>query len=329
MRHAASMKVLITGASGFVGGRLRKLLIERGDDVVSLRRSGSPAATTGRSVEGSYDDVASLERIMRDERPEVVLHVAGVTKGVSYADFQRGNVLPTRHLLEALRRAHRNVERFVHVSSLAAYGPSSTDRALVETDPRRPIEHYGRSKLEAERVVERETEIPWTILRPAGVYGPGDVDYLELFRAAARGWNLFYGNRRKWKSVIYVDDCVRAIADASVSDATLRESYFLSDGSPITWEAFQSLMAGAMPRRVRALDIPEAFVDVAARVGELATRFDGKARVFNRQKALMGAQSAWTCSPAKAVADFGFAPSIEPRTGISLTDEWYRSEGWY
>lgn len=321
-------KALVTGASGFVGRRLKEHLKADGFDVVSLRRPGSPP-TSDPSVQSSYDDVGTLTRIVRELRPDYVFHVAGVTKGVRYEDFWSGNVMPTQNLLHALREGHPDVRRFVHVSSLTSYGPSTPERPLREDDPRRPIEHYGRSKLEAEQAVEEERDIPWTIVRPAGVYGPGDVDYFELFKLTRRGLNLFYGNRDRPKSVIYVDDCVRAIAMAATSDRTVGEGYFLCDDAPITWERFQQHVVEAVGRRALTLNLPEALVHLAGIGGELATRLDGKPRLFNRQKARLGAQPAWTCSGAKAREHFGFVAQVLPPEGTRRTHAWYESEGWY
>ena len=145
-------KALVTGASGFIGSRLRDALLERGLDVISIRRKGSPPSKKGRSVECDYDDVAGLTRIMESEKPDYVLHVAGATKGVTYEDFTRGNLMPTENLLRAIETAHPALERFVLISSQAAYGPSTKDRAITEDDPRRPVEFYGQSKLEAEQI---------------------------------------------------------------------------------------------------------------------------------------------------------------------------------
>ena len=216
MTDSISGKVLITGASGFIGSWLRDLLVERGSDVVAIRRPGSPQSRVGRSIEASYDDVAALRRIMAAERPDYVLHVAGATKGVTYGDFARGNVMPTENLIRALQDEHPEVERFVHISSLAAYGPARRANPLREIDPRRPVEHYGESKLAAERAVEA-SDLRYTIIRPSGVYGPRDVDMFELFRLANSRLNVFYGNAHVEGSFVFVDDLVRAILEGGAS----------------------------------------------------------------------------------------------------------------
>jgi nucleoside-diphosphate-sugar epimerase len=321
--------VLITGASGFIGGRLRDALLDAGADVVSLRRKGSPEAKRGRSAAVEYDDLDGLKRLVEKEKPVFVYHVAGATKGVSYGDFQRANVMPTKNLLTALREAHAEVRRFIHFSSLAAYGPSKKSAPHREDSPRRPIEHYGKSKLEAEQVVESFAgQVAATIMRPSGVYGPGDVDYLEVFKPIERGMNFFFGNKDRVFSGVYVDDLVRATLDAAEAEATRGKGYFVCDGRPISWGEFQDLIIRASGRKVRTIDLPELLVHIAAFGGELATRLDGKPRLFNKQKAIMGAQEAWTCTHASLRADTGYAPEVEVEEGVTRTLRWYREKKW-
>ncbi|MBM4360913.1 MAG: NAD(P)-dependent oxidoreductase [Deltaproteobacteria bacterium] len=327
-------KILLTGASGFVGGRLRDALLDVGADVVAIRRKSSPepkakSTRAARSVVAEYDDTQALADLVAQEKPDYVFHVAGATKGVSYEDFQRANVMPTRNLLRAVRDQHPELQRFVLVSSLAAFGPSTATRPHEESSAPAPIEHYGRSKLEAEEVLAQESAgVAWTTVRPSGVYGPGDVDYFNLFREVERGRNVYFGNRQRWFSAVYVDDCVRAIVDAARSPRARGESYFLCDGTPITWETFQEAIVRASGKEVMTLDLPELLVDLAAIGGELMTKFDGKPRLFNRQKATMGAQEAWTCRHTKAREHFGYTPTVALAEGVRRTLDWYHSERW-
>ncbi len=323
-------KVLITGASGFIGGRLRDELLASGSDVVAIRRPGSPPSKAGRSVEADYARAADLERVIGEERPDYVLHVAGVTKGTSYEDFRRGNVMPTRNLLKAVRDAHPAAKRFVLVSSSASYGPSATSAPQREENPPRPIEHYGTSKLEAERVVEEESDqVAWTIVRPCAVYGPGDVDHFALFQSAMLGWNLYYGNRDHRMSWIYVDDCVRGILQAAGHEQSVGKGYFLTNDEELTWEQFQGEIVRVVGRPVRDLDLPEQVMWVSAFAGEVATRIDKKPRILNLQKARLGSQQAWTCVGDAARQDFGFTAEIDLAQGIRLTHQWYEANDWY
>lgn len=328
-RRTIEGTVLVTGASGFIGSRLRDALLDAGADVVALRRAGSPEAKRGRSAVVAYEDRDALRRLVEKEKPAFVYHVAGATKGVTYDDFHRANVMPTKNLLDALREAHPGVRRFVHVSSLTSYGPSTKSTPHRESSPRRPIEFYGKSKLEAEQVVEAAGDsVPWTIFRPGGVYGPGDVDYFELFKSVERGMNVFFGNRDRMFSGVYVDDLVRAILDAAESEKTRQKGYFVCDGRPITWGEFQEHIVRASGRKVRTLNLPEFLVTLAAIGGELATSIDKKPRLFNKQKAAMGAQDAWTCTHEALRADTGYAPEFDVAEGVKRTLAWYREKKW-
>jgi nucleoside-diphosphate-sugar epimerase len=322
-------KVLLTGASGFIGGRLRDALLDANVDVVAIRRPGSPAAKKGRSVEAAYNDMGTLTAIVKNEKPDYVLHVAGATKGVTYDDFRQANVMPTQNLLDALKKEHPDVKRFVHVSSLASYGPSMSSKPHTESAERRPIEFYGQSKLEAERVVEgMGTTLPWTIIRPSGVYGPGDADYLNLFREVERGRNVYFGNRKRKFSNVYVDDLVDAILMVTTNENAIGRGFFVCDNVPVTWETFQEAMARLSGKRVRTMDLPEFFVGLAALGGELATMIDKQPRLFNRQKAKMGAAEAWSCKSDLLRQKLGWTSRVSMDDGIQRTFDWYRKEKW-
>ena len=322
-------KVILTGASGFIGSNLRAALQAGGADVVSLVRAESPVSKHGRSIAVDYADLEALERVMREEAPDYVFHLAGATKGITYEDFWHANVVPTKNLIEALAREHPTLKRFLFVSSQTAYGPSNEGPATRETDVPRPIEHYGRSKLEAEQVVESYGQrVRWTIIRPSGVYGPADVDAFALFKSAKTGVNLFYGNRDNRISMVYVDDLVQAIVDAAESERTIARGYFISDGHPYTWAEFQKHVVAAVGKRTFTLNLPSFVVPLAGIAGELLTAVDHKPRLLNRQKALLGAQEAWVCSPEAARKDFDYRPTIDVADGTRRTYRWYVENKW-
>lgn len=320
---------MITGASGFIGGRLRDSLIDDGYDVVALTREGSPEPKRGRGRPVRYEQLETLERALEEERPELLFHVAGATKGVTEEDFRRGNVMPTRNLIEAARKVHPGLRRFVHISSLTAHGPATEDEPKQEHHPRTPVELYGKSKLESEEVVEAVgNALPWTIIRPPAVYGPGDVDHYEIFKLASRRLNVFYGNRKSLVSMIHVDDLVRGIRLAATHYRAIGRGYFLCDNQPRTWETFQEAVIRATGKGALDLELTSFSIDLAAFFGELATKLDGKPRLFNRQKAIMGKQRAWTCCSDLARTELGFDHRIDLEEGVAQTLEWYRSAGW-
>lgn len=319
--------VVITGASGFIGRWTRDALLDRGYDVVALRRPASPPAPHGRSEEVDYADPDGVAKVLEALRPHYVVHVAGATKGVTYADFLRANLTPTEALLQGLVASGAPVKRFVHLSSLASFGPSTLAVPHTEAAEPAPIEYYGQSKLEAERAVEA-SGVPYTILRPGGVYGPGDVDYFNLFKSAAQGWNVYFGNRKRAFSKIFVTDMVELTLAAAFHPRTENRAYFVCDGAPVTWEAFQTAIAARADRPVRDLDLPGGLVGLAALGGELMSTLDKKPRLFNRQKAAMGRAEAWTCDPSALFTDVGRRAEVDLEAGVEEAWAWYRREGW-
>jgi nucleoside-diphosphate-sugar epimerase len=329
LRSPIAGKALVTGASGFVGGHLRDALLAAGVDVISLLRASSPPSKRGRSVSIDYADLAGLRRVMVQERPDYVFHVAAATKGVTYDDFRLANVVPTLNLLEALATEHPTLKRFLFVSSLTAYGPSNLGPPKRESDAREPVEHYGRSKLEAEQAVESYGErVPWTIIRPPTVYGPAEVDMFNLFRAAKSGINLFFGNQDKRTSAVYVDDLVQAMVDAALSERTRGRGYFVTDGVSYSWGDVQRHIVAAVGKRTFRLNLPAFLVPAAGVAGELLTALDHKPRLINRQKALLDAQQAWLCSSDAARADFGFEPRVGMAEGTRRAYQWYLENKW-
>jgi nucleoside-diphosphate-sugar epimerase len=323
-----SGKVLLTGASGFVGGQLRERLTRDGAEVVTLRRKASKAGQ-GRSVEVEYDDLPGLEKVLAGEKPDYLLHVAGATKGITYEDFQRANVMPTRNLLEAAVKQHPGLKRFVYVSSLTALGPNEPGKPHIESSERKPIEFYGQSKAEAEQVVESFSgKVKWSIVRPGGVFGPGDVDYFNLFKEVSKGRNVFFGNRKRAFSAVYVEDLIEAIVLSALRDEAVDKTFILGWEEPQTWEGFQQLLIEGSGRKAMTIDLPEAFVGVAAFFGELATKIDKKPRLFNKQKAKMGAQESWVGTSAAARQHLGWEPKLTVPEVIARTFSWYRENKW-
>jgi nucleoside-diphosphate-sugar epimerase len=186
-----------------------------------LLRAGTTAelaSISGGAIEQfviDYDEPRTLQRSAALDGADYVFHVGGVTKGVSQREFDAGNVLPTTRLLDALIARHPDgqLKRFVLVSSQAAAGPArSLDAPRDESQPGEPIEEYGRSKLEAERIVAAHGgTLPFTIVRPSAVYGPRDRDFLTIFKQARRGIGLYPASRGRYLSVIHVRDVGRTL----------------------------------------------------------------------------------------------------------------------
>jgi nucleoside-diphosphate-sugar epimerase len=324
------MIAVVTGGSGFVGRNLIRRLKSDGHEVRCLVRpaGGSPPPGVKRyPVE--FERCSSLMECAAFQGADVVFHLAGATKAVRENDFITANVTPTRNLLGALV-ALRLHPRFVFVSSQAAAGPASTrHRAIDEDDVPRPIEAYGRSKLEAERIVESFGDhVPFSIVRPCAIFGPFDRDFFTMFRLASRGVVVYPGVADHWLSVLYVDDLVDGLVAAASRQQAVARTYFLAGEAPVQWRAFGDVIAKALGRRVRHVDLPAMLVATASVAGELFGRLSRRPTIANRSKAALSRQRFWICSAARARNELGFRESRSLPEAVRDTYYWYRKCGW-
>jgi nucleoside-diphosphate-sugar epimerase len=195
-----------------------------------------------------------------------------------------------------------------------------------------PIEAYGQSKLDAEQVVRSSSEVAWTILRPASVYGPGDRDFLTLFRLARRGIAVHPANRDHWISILHVDDLADAVMSTFASDAAVGATLFIANDEPAQWAELFRLAARASGRMSAELaidiEVPSTLVRAAALVGDAVARVTGRAGLLTSRKAALGEPRYWICSNAQAKRTLGFEPKVELRDGFVDTHRWYREHGW-
>ena len=315
---------LITGAAGFIGSHLVEALTARGEAVRALvRRSSSQRYLP--AVEVAYGDLTAgdgLASALRGVR--VVIHVAGVTKALRPADYYAGNVRATETLARSV--AGTGI-RLVHVSSLAAAGPSSENLPLTEDAEPRPITPYGKSKLEAERVVR--TLVPDTvILRPPVVYGPRDTGVFEVLKPLSRGWALEISGGARWFSAVYVKDLAEGLIAAAGSPAAAGRTYFLAHPKPLSWGQLARVASGIMRRRARTVRIPLPVARAVGLSAELWSRFTGKPGVLSRDKIAEAQCRAWTCDPSRAARELGFTARTPVEEGLAETLAWYKEAGW-
>jgi len=322
-------RVLVTGATGFIGHHLVGELVGRGHDVSILARSeerARPLASLGvRCVLGDLGSASRLEAACREV--DVVFHLAGLVRAASSRRLFEVNAEGTRLLSEIC--AGRPVPpRLVFVSSLAAAGPAG-DRPVRESDPPRPVSDYGRSKLEGERAV-RETEgLPWSIVRPPGVYGPGERDILVFFRWIARGILPSFTGPPRLFSLVRADDLARGIADAGERDVAIGKTYFLADPDPYPWPRIvEAIAAGLGRRRLLRLPVPGAILRSSALAQEVWGRLRGRAPLLGIDKLREALQPRWTCETSLAARELAFRPRQALEEGIAQTARWYRAEGW-
>jgi nucleoside-diphosphate-sugar epimerase len=299
-------RVAITGSHGFIGRNLTAALAARGDAVLAIARPFEPQALAAR---------------LRDA--DAVVHLAGVAAGVHEREFFAANVDGTRQVADAARAAGA---RLIHISSLAAAGPAPASRPRTEGDPPAPVTPYGRSKLEAERIVASKPGLRWTILRLAAVYGPYDRAMLPLFRFASRGV-LPLTNPGAAYTFVHVGDVVRAI-DAAIATPSPGATMFVGHPRPLTARDVVSGVRAAVGRSATIVRVPDLVLRCGAVLGDLAALLRRRPSLLNRWRYAELSAEGFVCRVDRLRDELGVVAEIDHPAGFADTAGWYRRQNW-
>jgi UDP-glucose 4-epimerase len=299
--------VAVTGGTGFVGKATISRLIEAGWKIRALARQDQPALSGVTWVKGVLDNPESLIELC--DGADSILHIAGVVNAPNAAGFEMGNVTGTANMIAAAKSC--GIARFVHISSLSAREPQ--------------LSLYGASKAKAEKLVGTSL-LDWTIIRPPGIYGPGDGELLDMFKLAQRGIAFLPPpGRSSW---IHVDDLARLLVALlpSHEDATTR-IFEADDATPGGWDhaSFARAIGWALGRRITAISLPSAALKIAAR-GDRLLR--GKRAKLSPDRANYMSHRNWVISQEAVPPAAVWSPMIKTRQGLSDTVRWYRAQGW-
>ncbi len=322
--------VLVTGATGFIGSHLVEKLVGLGCRVRCLvRRTSSLAALPVSRIELAYGDLGSGAGLAEAVRgASFVFHLGGLTKALSNSEFYRGNARGTENLLRAIEGAAAP-PTLVHVSTLAAVGPSSDGTPIREDVPPNPVTHYGRSKLEAEQAVRRSpVSGSAVIVRPPVVYGPRDTDVYRVFRLIARGFLLRLGRDEGFFSLIHAGDLAEGLVAAARCEQARGRTYFLANDKPASWTEFAETAARIMGRPLRVVSVPWPAAYAAGYISELSCRLRKRPGIISREKLAEARCRYWVCDTSRAREDIGFTARKSLAEGIADTLDWYRQAGW-
>jgi nucleoside-diphosphate-sugar epimerase len=294
----------ITGGTGFVGSRLIDLALEAGHQVRALTRRAQPDRQGVAWVRGDLEAVDALAALCAGA--DAVIHVAGVVNAPDRDGFARGNVVGTRNMLAAAHGA--GVARFVHVSSLAAREPG--------------LSAYGWSKAQGDRLVEA-SGLDWTIVRPPAIYGPGDLEMLELFRLAKRGLALLPPGGRV--SLIEVGDLGRLLLALALTD-DCRAVLDADDGVEGGWShaEFARAIGAALGKRVAALALPRPMLMAGAHLDRLVR---GKGAKLTPDRVAYFCHPDWVVDSSRRPPADLWRPQVETQAGLAATAGWYRARG--
>ena len=324
------MRVLVTGGTGFVGSHIVDRLVADGHDVVVAKRVSSNLRWLSPDkielIDAPMEHLEPLSEILPEM--DAVVHASGIVRARDRSDFYRVNLAGTARLAELCARHGSKLRRFVFISSQAA-GRSGVERdGVCESTPERPISAYGRSKLEAERILSEFSEVlPITVLRPPTVYGPRDRDVFIFFKLIEAGFKVFLGNPDRQFSAIYVEDLARAVEVSLEKGGADFAKFFVTDGQTHTWREFAGVIARTLKRKTITLRLPKVAFWPVAIAAELAAIFSKAPPMLTLEKANEISRD-WVCDGSLFAREAGFRPEYNLERGIEKTAHWYRENGW-
>lgn len=332
------MKILVTGATGFIGRHLIRHLDASGYAVRAMVRPTSNIEGFPAGVEYAHATLEDLDALRRAvSGVQVVIHLACLLKVPWKPEFQTVNVDGTRRVLEACAEQDAPPV-FVFISSLAAAGPAESQGERREDEVAAPVSIYGRAKLAAETIVDAYAhQMPCSIIRPPMVYGPGDEASLPLFQSTARGLHVVPRWSSMRLSTIFVHDLCTAIERVAVSgkrrpgyeaSKTSDGLYFVAADEVTTYaELGKRAGRAAGQTRVRVLRIPSWISFIGATFSEIWARVRDQSQILNRDKWREATAGDWVCSTARIRNELGWAPEADLDTRLATTARAYADAG--
>ncbi|NDV79156.1 NAD(P)-dependent oxidoreductase [Dysgonomonas sp. 511] len=331
-------RILITGASGFIGSFLVEKALSEGYEVwAGIRKSSSREYLKDSRIsfiDLNFGDEDMLMRqlvefVSQHGRFHYVVHNAGVTKCLNPEDFDKVNFQYTANFIDALETVAA-ADKFVLMSSLSAFGVGDEINytPIKLTDTPNPNTAYGRSKLKAEQYLQAKKDFPYIILRPTGVYGPREKDYFLMIKTVRSGLDVGAGFKPQHLTFIYVKDLVDAVFLGLASEVK-NKAYFVADGDVYTDKEYTRLVKEVIGKKhVLSLKVPLWILKGISAIAEDMSKITKKPSTLNRDKCKIMKQRNWECDIAPLVNDLGFSPKYNLRRGLEESVEWYKENGW-
>ena len=322
-------KVLVTGATGFTGGKLAQRLVADGHEVIAFVRPSSDTRHLHElNVECRSVDICDSNDVMKNfSGVQNVFHIAAAYRS-EYADraeFRAVNVDATRHLLDAADRF--GVDRFIHCSTVGVQGeieapPASEDYRLE------PGDHYQESKLDGERLALEYSRsgLPVSVVRPVGIYGPGDTRFLKLFRPIQRGRFVMIGTGESLYHMTYIDDLVDGFILAAERSEALGEVFTIAGPEYTTVRELVDTIADVLGRPRPRLSVPFKPVYWASVIcDKLCRAVNVSPPLYPRRVEFFHLDRAFSTDKAQRL--LGYQPKVSLPDGLARTAAWYRDEG--
>lgn len=329
-------KILITGASGFIGSFIVEEALRQGFETwAAVRGSSSRQFLQDERIHFIELNLSSEEQLrgqLKGHDFDYIVHAAGVTKCLNKEDFYRINTEGTKNLVHAILDLKMPLKRFVYISSLSIMGAIHEQQPyqeIREDDTARPNTAYGRSKLEAEHFLDTvASRVPYIILRPTGVYGPRERDYFMMAKSIQAHIDFAVGFKQQDITFVYVTDVVQAVFLA-LEKGQVGRRYFLSDGEVYQSRTFSDLIHRELgnPWWIR-ITAPIWVLRIITFFGEYIGRMTGQITALNNDKYNIMRQRNWRCDIEPARRELGYQPQVKLQEGVRRSIAWYKENKW-
>lgn len=332
-------KILITGASGFIGSFLVEEALRRGYDTwAGIRKSSSLEYLQDKRIkfiDFNFNNKEILEKQFHDFHQrngkfDYIIHNAGITKCLNYDDFDRVNHQNTVNFIDALISTQNTPHKFIFISSLSVMGKGDEtgQTAFSLDDTPNPNTAYGKSKFKAEEHLRGTRKLPYLIFRPTGVYGPREKDYLMMLKSVKSGLNIGAGFKPQHLTFIYVKDLIDIIF-AGIESHITNKTYFVADGDSYTDSEYTSLIKRTLSKtRTLNLKIPLNILKGVSILSECISHITKKASTLNRDKYIIMSQRNWKCDINPLIEDLNFKVKYNLERGLKESIEWYKQKEW-
>ncbi|MBK8700038.1 MAG: NAD(P)-dependent oxidoreductase [Saprospiraceae bacterium] len=326
-------RLLITGATGFIGGFLAEEAIRKGFHVIASVRKKSDLSYIKHLqleyVELDLSSSASMVSILNEVKPDYIIHNAGLTKAASQAEYDVVNADYTNNLALASMQAEKIPAKFLYMSSLASYGPADfqSDDTVMEHHTPHPVTMYGRSKLKAENMLKSIPGLNYLIFRPTAVYGPREKDLFTVFKMVDKGIAVHTGKGDQKLTFIYVFDLIELML-RSLENNAVAKSYFVTDGKVYNTKDLNRIIGENLGKKTVKIGLPLTIISIVGLVSEWIGKLSGKIPSLNRDKLNEIKASNWQCNAEPLFEDTAYRPQVTLEDGLSRTVKWYRANKW-
>lgn len=324
--------ILITGASGFIGSFMVETALALGYKVWAGVRKGSNLSSLPKEgiqlIDLNYQNINILAQQIKGI--DCVIHCAGLTKSLHASDFDKVNYQYAVNLCEAIKLAGCKVKKLIQISSLSVMGEGDeiSFTPFEPNDKPQPNTHYGKSKLQFESYLTNQKDIPYIILRPTGVYGPREKDYLMMLQSIQKGWNIKAGLTPQQLTFIYIQDLVD-VAFLALESRIENDIYLISDGNTYTDDEYTDIIRKLLNKRKTInIRIPLCLLKTISYISAWIALIIRKPATLNPDKYKIMKQRNWKCNINNTISDLDFQPKYNLHQGLKASIEWYKENGW-